>query len=108
MTLSLRVGLLMLQLRQLRRSKPQLITIFGRLISPHFIKTPNNRYFRLIERRDDDLGVYMFWMLRLTKYGKYEVIKRLDPRYCETIDQLHTLEHNRICNLVDQLAESKE
>jgi hypothetical protein len=104
MTLSLRVGLLVLQLRQLRQSKPQLLTIFGRLVSPHYIKTPNNRYFRLIERRDDDLGVYMYWMLRLTKNGKYEVLRRLDPRYCEVLDELHISAHNNVRNLASKIA----
>ena len=56
----------------------------GALISPHYIKTSNNRYLRLNERRDDDLGVYMYWTLKLTASGKYEVLKRLDPRYCES------------------------
>lgn len=93
------------QLRQLRQSKPQLLTIFGRLISPHYIKTPNNRYFRLIERRDDDLGVYMYWMLRLTKNGKYEVLRRLDPRYCAVLDELHTLSHDEVRNLASKIAE---
>ena len=68
--------------RQQRRRKP-IITVMGTLISPHYIKTPNNRYLRLSERRDDDLGVLMYWMVRLTSSGKYEVLKRLDPRYCE-------------------------
>ena len=56
----------------------------GKLISPHYIKTPNNRYFRLTERRDDDLGVDMYWLLKVTISGKYDVIKRLDPRFCAT------------------------
>lgn len=56
----------------------------GALISPHYIKTSHNRYLRLNERRDDDLGVYMYWTLKLTTSGKYEVLKRLDPRYCES------------------------
>jgi hypothetical protein len=56
----------------------------GTLISPHYIKTLNNRYLRLCEHRDDDLGVLMYWMVRLTPSGKYEVLKRLDPRYCES------------------------
>ena len=97
--------LMLQQLRQLRQSKPQLLTIFGKLISPHYIKTPNNRYFRLIERRDDDLGVYMYWMLRLTKNGKYEVLRRLDPRYCEVLDELHTLSHDNVRNLASKIAE---
>jgi hypothetical protein len=54
----------------------------GRLTSPHYIKTPNRRYYRLNERRDDDLGVDMYWLLKVTSNGKYEVLKRLDPRYC--------------------------
>ena len=69
--------------RQRRRKLPQ-ITVMGALISPHYIKTSNNRYLRLNERRDDDLGVYMYWTLKLTASGKYEVLKRLDPRYCES------------------------
>ena len=75
------------------------------LSSPHYIKTPNNRYFRLTERRDDDLGVYMYWMLTHVKNGKYEVLKRLDPRYCESIEQLHALSHNKVCNLLDKIDE---
>ena len=65
-----------------RRHKFAVFTIMGKLISPHYIKTPNNRYFRLTERRDDDLGVDMYWMLKVSIHGKYEVLKRLDPRYC--------------------------
>ena len=90
------------------RSKPPLITIRGRLVSPHNIKTPKGRYFRLEERRDDDQGVYMYWMLRLTKSGKYEVLKRLDPRYCENIEKLHALSHDRVCNLLDKIEQIEE
>ena len=71
------------QQKQRRRKFPQ-FTVMGTLISPHYIKTPNNRYLRLSERRDDDLGVLMYWMVQLTSSGKYEVLKRLDPRYCES------------------------
>ena len=88
-----------------QRSKPLLITIYGRLVSPHNIKTPKGRYFRLTERRDDDQGVYMYWMLRLTKNGKYEVLRRLDPRYCEVLDELHTLSHDEVRNLTSKIAE---
>ena len=73
----------MQQKRHRKRKFPQ-FTVMGTLISPHYIKTHNNRYLRLSERRDDDLGVVMYWMVQLTASGKYEVIKRLDPRYCET------------------------
>ena len=69
--------------RQQKRKLPQ-FTVMGALISPHYIKTSNNRYLRLNERRDDDLGVYMYWTLKLTASGKYDVLKRLDPRYCES------------------------
>ena len=71
------------QLKQRKRKLP-LFTVMGALISPHYIKTSDNRYLRLSERRDDDLGVLMYWMVRLTSSGKYEVLKRLDPRYCES------------------------
>ena len=72
-----------LQQQKRARRKPPLLTLKGRLITPHFIKTSNNQSFRLNERRDDDLDVEMYWMLKLLKNGRYEVIKRLDPRYCE-------------------------
>jgi hypothetical protein len=94
-----------LQRKQQTRSKPPLVTIYGALVSPHYIKTPKGRYFRLIERRDDDQGVYMYWMLTHIKNGKYEVLKRLDPRYCESIEQLHALSHNKACNLLDKIDE---
>lgn len=56
----------------------------GKLVTPHYIETDNRRTLRLTERRDDDLGIYMYWLLKLTKNGKYEVIRRIDPRYCES------------------------
>lgn len=59
-------------------------TVYGKLVTPHYIKTSNNRMLRLTERRDDDLGVYMYWLLQLTKSGKYDVLRRIDPRYCES------------------------
>lgn len=90
------------------RSKPPLITIRGRLVSPHNIKTPKGRYFRLNERRDDDQGVYMYWMLKHVGNGKYEVLKRLDPRYCESIEKLHALSHDRVCNLLDTIEQTEE
>ena len=71
-----------LQKHPWRKRKLPLLTIYGKLVSPHNIKTPNHRYYRLTERRDDDLGVYMYWLLQRTVNGKYEVLKRLDPRYC--------------------------
>lgn len=83
-----------------RRRKPPLFTVYGKLIGTHYIKTPNNRLFRLSERRDDELGVYMFWTLRLTKHGKYDVIKRLDPRYCEHIDELYKQSCDKMHTLV--------
>lgn len=72
------------RMQQTRRRKRKQFTVMGTLISPHYIKTSNNRYLRLSERRDDDLGVVMYWMVQLTSSGKYEVLKRLDPRYCES------------------------
>lgn len=90
------------------RSKPPFITIYGALSSPHYIKTPKGRYFRLEERRDDDQGVYMYWMIRLTRSGRYEVLKRLDPRYCESIEKLHALSHDRVCNLLDTIEQTEE
>lgn len=95
MTSSLKVGRLMV----VQRSKPLLITIYGRLVSPHNIKTPKGRYFRLTERRDDDLGVYMYWMIRHVGNGKYEVLKRLDPRYCEPALELHKQSQDLLRNL---------
>ena len=70
-------------LQQKRQRKLPFFTIKGKLLTPHYIKTSNNRYYRLNERRDDDLGVEMYWMLKLLKNGKYDVLRRLDPRYCE-------------------------
>lgn len=70
-------------LNQQTTLKRKPFTIMGALCSPHFIKTPNNRRYRLNERRDDDIGVYMYWMLRLASNGRYDVLKRIDPRYCE-------------------------
>ena len=90
------------------RSKPPFITIYGVLSSPHYIRTPKGRYFRLEERRDDDQGVYMYWMLRLTKSGKYEVLKRLDPRYCEQALQLHNLTRNKLRHLSVQIEQTEE
>ena len=95
-------------LRKQQRRKPPLFTIYGKLIGTYYIKTPNNRLFRLSERRDDELGVYMYWMIRLTKNGKYEVLRRLDPRYCEVLDELHTLSRDNVRNLVSKIDESKE
>lgn len=82
MTSSQKVGHSKLLRQKLRKPK-HLFTIYGRLVTPHNIKTSNHRYYRLNEHRDDDLGVYMYWMLRRLPNGKYEVLKRLDPRYCE-------------------------
>lgn len=80
MTLSQKVG----HLNQKLLLKPKhLLTIYGKLVTPHNIKTSNHRYYRLNEHRDDDLGVYMYWMLLRLPNGKYDVIKRIDPRYCE-------------------------
>lgn len=79
MILNRTVGILMRKKRKL-----PFLTIYGKLVSPHNIKTPNNRYYRLSERRDDDLGVYMYWLVRRAVNGKYDVIRRLDPRYCES------------------------
>lgn len=59
-------------------------TVYGKLVTPHYIKTSDNRMLRLTERRDDDLGIYMYWLLQLTKSGKYDVLRRIDPRYCES------------------------
>lgn len=59
-------------------------TVYGKLVTPHYIKTSDNRMLRLTERRDDDLDVYMYWLLQLTKSGKYDVLRRIDPRYCES------------------------
>ena len=59
-------------------------TVYGKLVTPHNIQTSDNRMLRLTERRDDDLGVYMYWLLQLTKSGKYDVLRRIDPRYCES------------------------
>lgn len=59
-------------------------TVYGKLVTPHYIKTSDNRMLRLTERRDDDLNVYMYWLLQLTKSGKYDVLRRIDPRYCES------------------------
>ena len=59
-------------------------TVYGKLVTPHNIQTSDNRILRLTERRDDDLGVYMYWLLQLTKSGKYDVLRRIDPRYCES------------------------
>ena len=59
-------------------------TIYGKLVTPYNIQTSDNRMLRLTERRDDDLNVYMYWLLQLTKSGKYDVLRRIDPRYCES------------------------
>jgi hypothetical protein len=59
-------------------------TVYGKLVTPHYIQTSDNRMLRLTERRDDDLNVYMYWLLELTKSGKYDVLRRIDPRYCES------------------------
>lgn len=59
-------------------------TVYGKLVTPHYIKTSDNRMLRLTERRDDDLNVGMYWLLQLTKSGKYDVLRRIDPRYCES------------------------
>lgn len=59
-------------------------TIYGKLVTPHNIQTSDNRILRLTERRNDDLNVYMYWLLQLTKSGKYDVLRRIDPRYCES------------------------
>ena len=59
-------------------------TVYGKLVTPHNIQTSDNRILRLTERRDDDLNVYMYWLLQLTKSGKYDVLRRIDPRYCES------------------------
>lgn len=59
-------------------------TVYGKLVTPHYIKTSDNRMLRLTEQRDDDLNVYMYWLLQLTKSGKYDVLRRIDPRYCES------------------------
>jgi hypothetical protein len=59
-------------------------TVYGKLVTPHYIQTSDNRMLRLTERRDDDLNVYMYWLLQLTKSGKYDVLRRIDPRYCES------------------------
>lgn len=82
MTLSQKVGTLSQKL-QLRQKPKHLFTVYGKLVSPHNIKTSNHRYYRLNEHRDDDLGVYMYWMLLRLPNGKHDVIKRIDPRYCE-------------------------
>ena len=87
MTLNLKVGTLSQKL-QLRRKPKRLFTVYGKLVSPHNIKTSNHRYYRLNEHRDDDLGVYMYWMLLRLPNGKHDVIKRLDPRYCEAEEKL--------------------
>lgn len=94
--------------QQLMRSKPPLITIRGRLVSPHNIKTPNGRYFRLNERRDDDQGVYMYWMLKHAGNGRYEVLKRLDPRYCEQALELHNLSRDKLRNLSVKIEQTEE
>ena len=59
-------------------------TVYGKLVTPHNIQTSDNRMLRLTERRNDDLNVYMYWLLQLTKSGKYDVLRRIDPRYCES------------------------
>ena len=59
-------------------------TVYGKLVTPHNIQTSDNRILRLTERRDDDLNVYMYWLLQLTKSGKYDVLRRIDPRYCKS------------------------
>lgn len=59
-------------------------TVYGKLVTPHYIKTSDNRMLRLTERRNDDLNVDMYWLLQLTKSGKYDVLRRIDPRYCES------------------------
>lgn len=82
MTLNQKAGQLVAN-KKVKRNKLHLFTVFGKLVSPHYIKTSNRRYYRLSERRDDDLNVDMYWLLQLTKYGKYEVLRRIDPRYCE-------------------------
>lgn len=91
MTSSQKVGHLNQKLQKLLRPK-RLLTIYGKLVTPHNIKTSNHRYYRLNEHRDDDLGVYMYWMLLRLPNGKYEVLKRLDPRYCEAEErrEIHT------------------
>lgn len=93
---------------ELKPSRLQSFTVYGELVNPYRIKTSNNRRFPLTERRDDELGVYMYWMLRLTRNGKYEVLKRIDPRYCENIEKLHALSHDRVCNLLDKIEQTEE
>lgn len=90
------------------RSKPPFITIYGVLSSPHYIRTPKGRYFRLNERRDDDQGVYMYWMLKHAGNGKYEVLKRLDPRYCEQALELHNLSRDKLRNLSVKIEQTEE
>lgn len=100
--------LMLTQTMELKPSRLQPFTVYGKLVNPYRIKTPNNCRFPLSERREDDLGVYMYWMIRLTRSGRYEVLKRLDPRYCESIEKLHALSHDRVCNLLDKVEQTEE
>ena len=94
-----------LQRSQQRRSNPSIITVYGKLISTRFIEAPNGHRFLLSEHRNDDQGVYMYWMLRYAGSGMYEVIKRLDPRYCEQALELHNLSRDKLRNLSEKIAE---
>ena len=84
--------------RQQRRRKP-IITVMGTLISPHYIKTPNNRYLRLSERRDDDLGVLMDTLINKgatlkeialeINYTERHTARLINQRYGQTLTSLN-------------------
>ena len=93
---------------ELKPSRLQSFTVYGELVNPYRIKTSNNRRFPLTERRDDELGVYMYWMLKHAGNGRYEVLKRLDPRYCEQALELHDLSRDKLRNLSKQIEQTEE
>lgn len=97
-----------LQLKQQTRSNPSIVTVYGRLKSTRFIEAPNGHRFLLSEHRNDDQGVYMYWMLKYAGCGMYEVLKRLDPRYCEQALELHNLSRDKLRNLSEQIEQTEE
>lgn len=50
----------------------------------------------------------MYWMLKYAGHGMYEVLKRLDLRYCESIEKLHALSHDKVCNLLNKIEQTEE
>lgn len=50
----------------------------------------------------------MYWMLKYAGCGMYEVLKRLDPRYCEQALELHNLSRDKLRNLSEQIEQTEK